>query len=84
MALFLADQTTWTEADIVQVVREQLAREEDGDSFAGRLRSAVMYCPYTMPVKDFIAACVKLGVNPGTARNRYQETRNWQRELGEI
>lgn len=80
-SLFLYDETRYTPAQLAQVVREQV--EVGYDTLAGNLRTAVMYCPRTMTANEFVAAAVSVGINPGTARNRYSEVRRWQQELGE-
>ncbi len=81
MTLFLYDAQSYTTEQIEQIVRQHLG--QGYDTQAGQLRSAAMYCPRIMPVNDFVAACVRCGVNPGTARNRFNEVRQMQRELGE-
>lgn len=78
---FLFDATEYTPAQLVEVVRQQLAQPY---GFADNLRTAVMYSPKTMASGEFVTAAVACGVNPGTARNRYSEVRRWQREMGEI
>ena len=81
MTTFLFDAIEYKPADLVAVVREQLAQTSQ---LADNLRTAVMYCPKTMTSGEFVQAALAVGINPGTARNRYSEVRRWQRELGEI
>jgi hypothetical protein len=81
-SLVLFDAAEYTQDDLVQVITEQLAY--DGDTLAGNLRTAVMYCPKVMTSGEFARAAAECGVNPGTARNRHSEIRRWQRDMGEI
>ena len=78
--LFIAEATTWTPEEIATVIREQIAEDY---SFADNLRTAVMYCPRTLTSNEFVAAAVSVGVNAGTARNRFSEVRRQQIEDGE-
>lgn len=79
---FLAEATEWTPEQLVLVIREQLA-DPHNSSMAESLRVAVMYCPEQMPLSQFVDAARACGIHPGTARNRYNEIRAWQKELGE-
>jgi len=76
--MFLGDQDTASDAQVELIIREQLDTDY---TMADRLRSAVWYCPKTMTVTQFVAAAVRCGVNPGTARNRFHEARKQQIEL---
>jgi adenylylsulfate kinase-like enzyme len=68
---------------LVDIIRKELAEPY---GFSDNLRTAAMYSLADMSatMSEFVAAAKVLGVNAGTARNRYNETRNWMRELGEI
>ena len=79
--LFLFDATEYTVEMIAQVITEQLAQPY---TTSDNLRTAVMYSPKTMTTAEWVAACALKGINAGTARNRLNEIRRWQRELGEI
>jgi uncharacterized protein YecA (UPF0149 family) len=80
--LFLFEATSWTQADLNEVVRQQL--EEGTYNQADSLRTAVMYCPREMTPGEWVKACVANGVREHTARSRYSEVRRMQREFGEI
>lgn len=81
MTLFLGDAATASIDQVAAIIGEQLAQPYKASD---NLRTAVMYCPLTMPSRDFVAACERHGINAGTARNRFNEVRRWQKELGEI
>ena len=78
---FLADTTDYTVADIATVIREQLAHTEY--RMSDNLRTAVMYSPKTMTTAEWVAAAQLANINPGSARNRLNEVRRWQSEIGE-
>lgn len=79
---FLTDATDFTVEQIATVLREQLAHTEYRVS--DNIRTAAMYSPLAMTTADFVAAASLVGINPGTARNRLNEVRRFQRENGEI
>jgi hypothetical protein len=80
MTLFLTDATQYTLEDLVTVVREQLAEPYKASD---NLRTAVMYCPKVMTPREWVQACAVVGVRENTARNRMNEVRTWEKELGE-
>jgi|KBSMisStaDraftv2_1062788.scaffolds.fasta_scaffold16615_7 uncharacterized protein YecA (UPF0149 family) len=79
--LFLADATEYTADQLARVVREQLSEPY---KVSDNLRTAAMYCPKVMTPREWVAACVANNVKENTARNRLNEVRTWQKELGEI
>ncbi len=81
-SLLLTDATVYTQDDLNQIVREQLADMEF--SQADSLRTAVEYSPYVMTPAEWVKACTANGVRENTARNRYSEVRRIQRQAGEI
>lgn len=82
LSLLLTDATDYSPDDLNQIVAEQLADCEF--SQADSLRTAAMYCPYTMSPAQWVRACAANGVRSNTARNRLSEVRRAQRADGEI
>jgi len=80
MSLCLIDATEWTPAQIEQILTEQLAEPY---RLADNLRTATLYCPRSMTSGDFVAAAVACGINPSTARCRFNETRRWMEGIGQ-
>lgn len=78
---FLFDETSYSLADIAQVIKEQIAQPYP---FSDNLRTAAMYCPKGMSGKEFGMAAIMVGVHAGSARNRLNEVRKMQKEFGEI
>jgi hypothetical protein len=77
----LFDATEWTQAQAAAIIAYELT---ENYTQADNLRTAVMMMPKAMGSNDFVAAAVSVGVNPGTARNRFSEVRRQQKEDGEI
>ncbi|MBR0848803.1 hypothetical protein JQ543_13705 [Bradyrhizobium diazoefficiens] len=77
----LTETNTYSHEQLVEVISEQMTEPY---TRADNLRTAVMYCPLVMTASEFVRACETLGIHPGSARNRYNEVRKWQREIGEI
>ncbi len=75
----LTHEPSATTEQIAEIIRIELEAQQFG--MADALRSAAMYCPLTMAPKQWVEACIKCGVHPGTARNRLNEVRHQQREL---
>ena len=82
LSLLLTDATSWTQADLDQIVREQLERGQF--SQADSLRTAAMYAPTRMTPSEWVRACEANGVKANTARNRLSEVRRQQVEDGEL
>lgn len=78
--LFLGDRDTATDSEVEQVIRGQLVADDD-PTMAGKLRSAVWYCPRSMTANQFVAAAQRCGIKSGTARNRYHEAVKQRAEL---
>jgi hypothetical protein len=81
MTLFLTDATHYSQADLNQIVCEQLAEPYPASD---NLRTAIMYSPKTMRPSEWVTACEANGIRENTARNRFSEVRRWQRDLGEL
>jgi hypothetical protein len=79
---YFADALSVTPEQVADVIREQLAITEYGQTDA--LRTAVMYLPATMSPAVWVAGAKLAGINQGTARNRMREVRNYQREIREL
>lgn len=77
----LFDATKWTQADLIAIIRFELSQ---GYVLADNLRTAAMMMPKIMGSGEFVAAALECGINPGTARNRFSETRRFQKEMGEV
>lgn len=73
---FYADEPSVTIEQIVETIRYELkANPDHGYSHSERLRSAVFFLPESMPVADWVKACAVVGINAGSARNRFREVR---------
>ena len=70
MTKFLADETSYSTQDLVDVIREQL---EQPYAHSDNLRTAALYCPRAMTSREWVEACTVVGIHAGTARNRLNE-----------
>ena len=61
--LFLTDAITYSQADLAQIVAEQLAEPYPASD---HLRTAIMYVPKTMRPSEWIAACKANGIRENT------------------
>jgi hypothetical protein len=77
----LTDATGYSLFQIAAVIAEQM---EQPYIRSDNIRTAVMYCPLVMTRAEFIAAASLVGIDKGSAGNRFREVRMFQRELGEV
>ena len=82
LSLLLTDASTYSQADLDQIVAEQLERGQF--SQADSLRTAVCYCPYIMTPAEWVTACGPTASGKTRHRNRYSEVRRQQRADGEL
>jgi hypothetical protein len=79
---FYADAEKVTAEQIAATIRQELASSQF--SQADALRTAVMYMPLTLTVSEWLAGAALADIHLGSARNRFNEVRAWQKEIGEV
>lgn len=79
--MILTDETSYTIDQLAAIIASCL---EEPYPHSDNLRTAAMQCPYVMTPAEWIVACARHDIHPGSARNRLREVRNFQREVGEL